>query len=448
MRRREFLRDLAAGAAGLGVGASVASAAQAKPRTRFLLSKNGCGRATGYAEANKIVTVDGKTHVAWIDSVAEGFRIRVRTLDRATGTWSPTYTVGEAHDNHGGPALAVDSKGHLHIVYYPHHHPFRYRRSSRPNDASQWDREIRFGQRCTYPTLMVGPDDTLYLTCRESNRKGKPWVVNLYTKKPDGDWQRPTAILRADEPNYAHFQEALAWGPDHRTLHLSARMYGGKPGRSYPVRYLRSRDFGRTWERADGGRVELPGTSKTISIIPSDRTKQEGGFRCGSIAVDAAGTPHVLYSESARQPSEAWIATPDKSGQWRKRPLLADVTRTLPDWCVSMTGGMTFGAGGWIFVVLEAVPFKPGTDTRPAGWGDTRKEIVWLESTDGGKHFTATMASTPDPTCTHWLPSLERPTGHNRVSVPGLIYTAGGPGKKNTDILSNGVWWVGPPIGE
>ena len=64
----------------------------------FLLSKNGCGRATGYAETNKIVTVGDRTHVAWLDSVADGFRVRIRTLDRSTRAWSPTHTVGEAFD--------------------------------------------------------------------------------------------------------------------------------------------------------------------------------------------------------------------------------------------------------------------------------------------------------------------------------------------------------------
>ncbi len=101
-------------------------------------------------------------------------------MERDSGEWSPAVTVGEAHDNHGGPALTVDSRGFLHIIYFPHHHPFRHRRSVRPNDASEWQEEERVGTKCTYPTLMCGKDDTLYLTCRESATN--PWVVNLYTK--------------------------------------------------------------------------------------------------------------------------------------------------------------------------------------------------------------------------------------------------------------------------
>ncbi len=443
MRRRDFLKGVAAGTTAMGFGALKGSAAAARPREPFLLSSNGCGRATGYAETNKIVTVGGKTHVVWLDSVKEGFRVRVRTLDRATGTWSSTYTVGEAYDNHGGPALTVDSKGHLHIVYYPHHHPFRYRRSSHPNDASAWDSETKFGTRCTYPTLVVGPDDTLYLTCRESDKGNHPWVVNLYTKKPNGGWQGPTTILRADVGGYAHFQEALAWGPDHRTLHLSTRMYGGKPGRAHTLGYMRSLDSGKCWERTDGKRIELPATSSTISVIAQDRPDGKRAHRCGSIAVDAAGRPHVLFSETSLPKPEAWIATPGKSGQWRRHPLLRYISKDLPGWCGAMPGGITFGADDRIFVALTATELKVLDGEKCGGWGSPRNEVVWLESSDGGRSFSAKMVSKPNPSCAHWLPNVERPTGHNRVDVPGVIYTAGTRGENNKQIVSNGVWWVG-----
>ena len=150
------------------------------------LSRQGCGRASGYAEANKIVTAKGRTHVAWIDSPPEGFRVRVATLNRTTGKWSPTFTVGQAKDNHGGPALTIDSDGYLHIAYFPHHDPFRYRRSKRPHDASEWEEEIQFGERLTYPTMICSADNTLYFTARRSF-SDRPWVVELWEKKPGHD---------------------------------------------------------------------------------------------------------------------------------------------------------------------------------------------------------------------------------------------------------------------
>ncbi|MFW6164247.1 MAG: hypothetical protein ACODAJ_15875, partial [Planctomycetota bacterium] len=101
--RRAFLRTLLASGAATMAGRT--DAAEGPPRGLFTLSRHGCGRATAYSKSNKIVTLGPKTHAAWLDSQDGTFWTRIRTLDRETGAWSPTITVGEAHDNHGGPAL-------------------------------------------------------------------------------------------------------------------------------------------------------------------------------------------------------------------------------------------------------------------------------------------------------------------------------------------------------
>ena len=62
----------------------------------FKLSGHGCGRATAYSKSNKIVTIGDKTHAAWLDSQDGKFWTRIRTLDRATGQWSPTCTASAA----------------------------------------------------------------------------------------------------------------------------------------------------------------------------------------------------------------------------------------------------------------------------------------------------------------------------------------------------------------
>ncbi len=73
-----------------------------------VLSERGCGRATAYSEANKIVTIGDKTHVSWLATEKGKFLVKIQTLDRGTGEWSKVYTVGQAFDNHAGPALTCD----------------------------------------------------------------------------------------------------------------------------------------------------------------------------------------------------------------------------------------------------------------------------------------------------------------------------------------------------
>ena len=399
-----------------------------------LLSENGCGRATAYGDSNKIITLQDKTHVSWLDSIAEGFRVRSRTLDRKTNQWSPTYTVGEAYDNHGGPALTVDSLGHLHIVYYPHHHPFRYRRSVRPNDVSEWGAEVQFGERCTYPTMVCGSDDTLYLTGRE-NRGSEPWYVNLYIKPPNAPWQEPIPLFQDDKGGYVRFQQALAWGPDHRTLHLTLWLFD--ENRAYTVGYLRSPDSGRTWERADSTPVSLPATRETVTLID---TKYRD-LRFGSIAVDADSTPYVLYSTcpSFALPSRAWIVWPDETGKWCRRSLTDELPKEWKSWSLAMDGAIHIAPDGRIFIVLAIM--KPETVSEE-NWGHKSAEIIGLQARNIGDKFSVDLLSKPDMTVPHWLPTLERPTGHNLVDVPGVMFTDGVTGEGCHDILSNAVYWM------
>lgn len=426
------------------LGAAIAvsgTPAWAAPDNHMLLSQHGCGRATGYAEANKIVTVAENTHVAWLDSEADGFRVKVRTLDRTTGDWSEAYTIDEAYDNHGGPALTVDSDGYLHIAYYPHHHPMRYRKSLRPNDASAWTDPVDVGARATYPTLVCGPDDTLYLTFRVSSKE-EPWWVDLYTKPKDADqWQGPTRILQADEGGYAHFMEALAWSNSGKTLHLSTRMHGGDPPRGHTVGYMKSDDGGVTWTKGDGSPIALPATSHTIDVIAQERNGDGVGLRAGSIAIGPDDRPNVLFSSYDRFPMDTWIAAPDAAGHWQRTSLRPTLAGPWADWGVTMPGGLTFSENGRLYITLALI--RPESLTDSHIWGHPSCEIAVFESEDNGKSLEFRAITDPDSTKPRWLPSLERPTGHNRVlGPPGLIYTDGGRGENNREILANDVYWA------
>jgi hypothetical protein len=399
-----------------------------------LLSENGCGRATAYGDCNKIITIQDKTHVAWLDTIAEGFRVRCRTLDRTTNQWSPIYTVGEAYDNHGGPALTVDSSGYLHIVYYPHHHPFRYRRSVQPNDASEWEDEIEVGERCTYPMMVCGPDDTLYLTARQS-RGSEPWVVNLYIKPPDAPWQDPISVFQDDAGGYVCFQQPLAWGHDRRTLHMT--LYIFDENRSYTVGYLRSPDSGKTWERADGTPVSLPATRETVTLIDTEHKD----LSSGSIAVDGASTPHILYCTCPfySLPSEAWIVWLDERGKWCRRSLADELSKEWAGWSPGPHGALHIAPDGRIFVVMSLMNLESLSDNN---WGHKSSEIIGFQAPNIDGKFSVELLSKPDMTVPHWIPNIERSTGHNRVDVPGVIYTAGVAGAGCDDILSNSVYWT------
>ena len=450
-----------------------------------LISSRGCESATS-GTGNKIITHDGKRHVAWLDSTEEGYFDRVRTLDRKTGEWSPTYTLGRASDNHGRPAMTMDSKGYLHVVYGVHHDDVPYRRSVRPNDASEWTETVTFGADMTYPTLMCGPDDTLYLTGRS-----KWGGVRLFAKPPGEDWEDRGLIIRTLEGcfSYAAYHSGLAWGPDHRTLHLSCETYQSKTeesnlwGTIQSANYMRSTDFGKSWERADGTPIEMPATSETMDVLAAGESSYPKPEirNLGAIAVDSKGRPFVLYMRyNMPQPGQVFLVTPDEQGRWEQLPLQSAMDEYWPGKAiVDCRAGFTITDDDLLCIALTIIPRDhPAAEKECATWGKpssydgpryystnaenarfsletanvwlgenpNAREIAWLESRDGGSTFTARSVIKPDPEVRYNQPCLERPTGFNRVpagSYPGLIYFVGeSRNAGENEVIDNDVFWV------
>jgi len=405
-----------------------------------VLSERGCGRATAYPEFNKIVTIGSKTHVSWLDSEGGKFLVKIATLDRKSKRWSAVYTVGEAYDNHGGPSLTSDSAGYLHIVYYPHHHPFRYRKSLRPNDASAWGEEVQFGKKCTYSSLICTPDDKLILACRETATQ--QWTLNIYEKPKDGPWEGPRTIFHGNAPsNYTRWEGAMILGADGRTIHISFMVFERGMGEiGYAIGYLQSPDAGRTWQRGDGEKVTLPAMPQTIEIVDG-ASKPAGSmnFRPGNIALDGDGIPWVIYSRLDRDPFEAWVARRTKTGKWERTPLLPVIRRKWKDRGVKTPGSIVFAKDGTMYVAAETVISGTGDDL--ALWGHPSTEVVLLVSRDKGKTFDVFGVSKPDASGANWLPNLERPTRAEPIGIPALIYTHGARGKTNKEIMSNEVVW-------
>jgi hypothetical protein len=416
---------------------------------RFVLSTEGSGRATAYIESPKIISFQGKTHVTWLDTPAEGFRIRIRTLDQTTGEWTPATTLGEATDNHGGPALTIDEQGFLHVLYYSHHHPFRYRRSLRPNDASAWTDYEEFGRDLTYPSLVCAEDGTLIMLARRSF-EDKPWDLEMWTKAPGQTWARKQAVLSARYGVYSQYGASLAWGADHQTLHLGFRIYELPDYETNQsegtVGYLKSLDNGDTWQTSDGRPVILPATAATVDIIASGLAIQDRVLHVGSMAVGPKGLPYIPYDVRVQETCQAYLATPLGDGNWNHLNLNQFLPPAFREWELYMHGGISFGTSGQPTVV--------GTILRPLRteheWGHPTTELIRFRSSDGGQTFVADILDSPNPDSPRWMPNIERPTGFNEMPAsPSFVYTDGVSGGALHDQLSNQVIFVsGTPAPE
>jgi hypothetical protein len=160
-------------------------------------------------------------------------------------------------------------------------------------------------------------------------------------------------------------------------------------------------------------------------------------LRAGCLAVDAQNMPHLIYSAANDSQGDAFLVKPDERGEWTTRPLAPKLPAAWRDQNFKMAGGLAFDTKGTLHGVGQLQ--TGGRDQK--GWGDPSNEIVKFEMR-GPDDISFRGLSKFDSKTPHWLPNLERPTGHNLVPTsPGVIFTGGSAGAKNTELISNKVYW-------
>lgn len=378
------------------------------------LSHRGSTRATLYDMSNKILTIGGRTHIAWLDALADTM---VVTYDHATGEMSAPVLIGSGVDNHAGPAMCGDSQGYLYVVFGPHHGPFQFARSVRPNEASEWEKLPDFGYKATYPSLVCDAQDTLHITYRG----GDVPCRLMYQRRPaGGEWTQPRELVSAAVPDgYTQYGNALTVAPDG-SLHLVFHIYDMHPAAGKAVGHMVSRDGGETWELMDGTPLDLPVTPRTPGAMLEQGPELD--MRAGGVTCDAQSRPYfpVVHAEgdtdlvlwrwrdgwegiSLRETVQAQVGFPPRFAQ----PNVATIT----------AGRLCIAAG-----------IRTG-----GNWVDRSTEVYLLISDDLGDSFTVQRVSEPDPDVPNWGPSLERPVGHNTISRLFLLWTHGFAGASTTD---------------
>lgn len=364
-----------------------------------VLSERGSTRATRYAVTNKIVTLGGRTHIAWLNSISETM---VATWDHEAQAWSDPVRVGSGKDNHGGPALLADSEGYLHVIFGPHHGPFQHAVSARPNDAAGWVMQDEFGVEGTYPSAVFDDEDTLHIIYRGGEGGARRLV---YQRKPrGGTWSELTELAAAPiESGYTHFHSSLTIAAD-QSLHVAYDVY--YDGAAKCAGYLVSRDRGRTWTLADGSRPDLPLTPAQDAFFHRSDTS----LGTSSVVCDSECNPWVSVSDL-----ELWYH--DGTGWQTIRP--AQTADISPEQAAGATGTLGIDAQGRLY-----------------WFGRIDGDLNVLFSEDAGAGFRRLEVAEPEGSLPLMGPSVERPTGHNRVSVPWLLYSLG---EKGPDCYGRGI---------
>lgn len=181
-----------------------------------------------------------------------------------------------------------------------------------------------------------------------------------------------------------------------------------------------------------------------------------GITHCG-MAVDSNNRPYVVYVRHTPDPGRIFLITPDGNGNWDQRPLQQAVQQHWPGQA-AVTCSVSMTGDDRLCLMLTLAPLEhpeanwsPGIHGRPAFWlrsFPNIQRVVWLESHDGGKSFDAPNVIAHNPNRGTLLPTLERPTGFNRVADgkrPPLLYFEGlSRYREQGEIIQNDVFFVQP----
>lgn len=380
-------------------------------KNRTCISENGSTRATAYGMSNKIISHENRVFLAWLDHVAD---IQMRVYDRKTESWGDTILVGKGVDNHSGPAITMDSYGYIHTVFGPHHGPFEYLYPAHPYDIRLWNDPIQFGEMATYPSLICGPDDTLYAAYRSSSDI-RNWRIHFHKKPLQRDWSVSKPILDIGVPDYGWLGNSLAIDADRR-LHMAFCIYDQHPPGGKAYGYLWSDNDGVTWKNTAGEIMDLPVTPESDCFIMQDPGLD---LRAKNTVIGPDGKPWFVVPRLNARTVELNHLTADG---WEKIDLRPHLHQSFPNLEI-VDGTLAFDREGTLYAAVTAGP------PVESHWAQPEQEIYLLTSDDLGQSFHAQQVSETRPDHPSWLPSFERPYNHLPLTKPPcLLYTYGDKG--------------------
>ncbi len=224
-------------------------------------------------------------------------------------------------DSHNYIALAVDSDGYLHLSGDMHVAPLKYFRTSKPFDASTFERvEKMVGreeQRVTYPRFFDGPNGEFLFTYRDGGSGNGNQIYNIYDPKTKA-WNRLLDKPLTDgEGKRNAYNDGPIKGPDG-WYHL-AYVWRETPdaASNHDLCYARSKDF-LHWETGAGKPLTLPITLKSSEIV--DPVPEKGGMINGNakLGFDNLGRVTISYHKyDVAGNTQPWTARLE-NGVWKR----------------------------------------------------------------------------------------------------------------------------------
>lgn len=344
---------------------------------------------------------NGVTYVSYQGPLEDAF---IAAFNHKTKTWTGPIKAGVSimgkdpkHkiDNHGKPALVVDNEGYIHLIFgghggLPEHgkNPLgntHYGKqihvvSKNPQDISSWEVLDNIPPFGTYAQLIKMDNNDIYYFYRHGAHESN-WVYQLSTDNAR-TFKPPVSLLKtkrrtdtqgiADSwyPSFARGQgdDIITTYNYHVCKHGSLKHDGHRQNAYYMV--MDTKDH--SWRNVQGEKLNVPVTKEHADEMTLVKNTGDLWTVRGLTRLDDKGNPHLHFYVG------------EGLGLKHGGPKVpAHYRWTGTQWTGGSDNGLPVSTGE----LLASSPTDVSLLLAVNKKGKTKSEVVWWDSTDGGKSF-------------------------------------------------------------
>jgi hypothetical protein len=401
------------------------------------LAETGCDRATAYTMSNKIVELDGKLLVTWLD---EDILNHWALVDKSTGQVLNEGAVGwNLDDNHCGAAMWKDSAGDVYTVTGSHWHAgTRYFDIFKMNvDGTDVTVEHQENLvRGTYPSVVIDSNDTLHMAYRYG-----PYHSVRYMNRPDGGtWNGPVDLVTRDPltsflaptgiTGYQYWTQALAVGTEGR-LHMAFLNNHVDSGESlYGASHAYSDDGGTTWQQYGTGPFAAGTQVQNLdSFTTTEHETHDGPYSAphphinlSNPVMDDEGLPWMVFHNGSHRAAHLYHYD---GSQWVSYPLNGLIEEVFPGFGANAQSALSRHADGTLEILLNTGPVSRSSGSKTDDWGNPEAEIVRIIMDPDTLEAWAASVASADPGEARWLPAVQQWNPLDPFTSPAMLYTYG-----------------------
>ena len=265
---------------------------------------------------NSIVTHNNHQFISFYD--AEGWlTIGKRKVGSQKWEIARSQYKGNVRDAHNVISMMIDGKGYIHISFDHHGNKLNYCRSVKPESLILGDKEAMIGDNendVTYPEFYKLPCGDLLFAYRSGASGRGNLVLNRYILK---------------EKRWVRVQDVLIDGENKRNAYW--QLYVDKSGiihiswvwretwmveTNHDMCYARSKDGGKSWEKSDGSKYQLPINAANAEYawqIPQNHEL----INQTSMSADSKGNPYIAtYWRDSNDSIPQFRMIWNENGKW------------------------------------------------------------------------------------------------------------------------------------